>query len=89
MYLFREEYIFDLEKCVVVEVPQAGHATYIFAKPTQLQEFVWQYAKTTRQDILANRHNVAERLGFVGRVVHGANKANGSKNCLCALASPS
>jgi curved DNA-binding protein CbpA len=76
MYLFRDEYIFDLERCVVVEVPQAGHATYVFAKPSRLQEFVWQYAKTTRQDILANRHNVAERLGFLGRVVHGTNKAD-------------
>jgi hypothetical protein len=38
---------------------------------TRLQEFVWQFAKTTRQDILANRHNVAESLGFLGRVVHG------------------
>ena len=83
MYLFREEYIFDLEKCVVVEVPQAGHATYIFAKPGRLQEFVWQYAKTTRQDILANRHNIAERLGFIGRVVHGANKAEWLKE-LCS-----
>jgi len=75
MYLFREGYIFDLEKCVVVEVPQAGHATYVFAKPARLQEFVWQYAKTTRRHILANRHNIAERLRFIGRVVHGANKA--------------
>jgi hypothetical protein len=74
IYLFREEYIFDLERCVVVELPQAGHATYVFAKPSRLQEFVWQYAKTTRQDILTNRHNVAERLGFRGRVVHGTNK---------------
>lgn len=75
MYLFRDEYIFDLERCVVVEVPQAGHATYVFAKPSRLQEFVWQYAETTRQEILANRHNVAQRLGFLGRVVHGANKS--------------
>jgi hypothetical protein len=62
MYLFREEYIFDLEKCVVVEVPRAGHATYVFAKPVRLDEFVWQYAKSTRQDILANRNNIAENL---------------------------
>jgi curved DNA-binding protein CbpA len=75
MYLFREEYIFELEKSVVVEVPQAGHATYVFAKPTKLHQFVWQYSKTSRQDILANRGNVAEQLGFVGRVVHGKNKA--------------
>jgi hypothetical protein len=88
MYLFREEYIFDLEKCVVVEVPQAGHATYVFAKPPRFQEFVWQYAKTTRQDILANRHNVAERLGFVGRVVHGANKAEWLKELCLRIREP-
>jgi len=82
VYLFREEYIFDLERCVVVELPQAGHATYVFAKPSRLQEFVWQYAKTTRQDILTNRHNVAERLRFLGRVVHGANKGEWL-NALC------
>ena len=76
IYLFREEYIFDLERCVVVELPQAGHATYVFAKPSSLQEFVWQYAKTSRQEILTNRYNVAQRLGFLGRVVHGSNKAD-------------
>jgi hypothetical protein len=75
MYLFRDEYIFDLERCVVVEVPQAGHATYVFPKPSRLQEFIWQYAKTTRQEILANRHNIAQRLGFVGRVVHESDNA--------------
>jgi curved DNA-binding protein CbpA len=83
MYFFRDEYIFDLERCVVVEVPQAGYASYVFAKPPRLQEFVWQYAKTTRQEILANRHNVAQRLGFLGRVVHGANKGEWL-NVLCS-----
>lgn len=75
MYLFRDEYIFDLEKSVVVEVPKAGHATYIFYKPADLGEWVWEYARTTRQDICLNRGNIAESLGFVGRVVHGKNKA--------------
>jgi hypothetical protein len=74
MYLFRDEYIFDLENSVIVEVPQAGHATYVFAKPTDLGEWVWEYARTTRQDIRLNRGNVAQSLGFVGRVVHGKNK---------------
>jgi hypothetical protein len=88
MYLFREEYIFDLEKHVVVEVPQAGHATYVFAKPSRFQEFVWQYAKTTRQDILANRHNIAKRLGFIGRVVHGASKADWLKELCSRIGEP-
>lgn len=88
MYLFRDEYIFDLEKCVVVEVPQAGHATYVFAKPARFQEFVWQYAKTTRQDILANRHNIAERLGFVGRAVHGSDKAEWLRQLCSRIGEP-
>lgn len=88
MYLFREEYIFDLEKAVVVEVPQAGHATYVFAQPARLQEFVWQYAKTTRQDILANRCNIAEKLGFLGRVVHGKSKAEWLKDLQLRIGEP-
>jgi hypothetical protein len=75
MYLFRDEYIFDLEKAVVVEVPQAGHATYIFRKPPDVRHWVWQYAKTTRQEIRHNRNSVGELLGFAGRVVHGKDKA--------------
>jgi hypothetical protein len=74
MYLFRDEYIFDLSSAVVVEVPQAGHATYVFEKPERLDEWVKKYVKTTRQEILANRNNIAESLGFLGRIVHGTNK---------------
>jgi curved DNA-binding protein CbpA len=75
MYVFRDEYIFDLEKSVVVEVPQAGHATYVFSKPPDVKHWVWQYAKTTRQDIRHNHGNIAEFLGFQGRIVHGKNKS--------------
>lgn len=75
MYLFRDEYIFDLQKVVVVEVPQAGHATYVFSKPPDVKTWVWQYAKTTRQAVRLNRGNIAESLGFLGRVVHGKNKS--------------
>jgi len=31
IYLFRDEYIFALERAVVVETPQLGNATYLFA----------------------------------------------------------
>src|SRR6516162_6224344 len=31
IYLFRDEYIFELERAVVVETPQLGNATYLFA----------------------------------------------------------
>ena len=72
-YLFRDEYIFDLEKAVVVETPQLGHATYVFAKPRSMETFVAIYTKTTKDDIRRNRDNVSERLKFLGRVIHGEN----------------
>ena len=33
MYLFRDEFIFDLFSAVVVEIPHAGHATYFLKNP--------------------------------------------------------
>jgi hypothetical protein len=72
-YLFRNEYIFDLERGVAIETPELGHATYVFAKPKSMAVFLANYARTTKEDILENRSNVAERLGYLGRVVHGAN----------------
>jgi hypothetical protein len=72
-YLFRDEYIFDLERSVVIETPELGHATYVFAKPNSMAVFLADYARSAKEDILDNRSNVAERLGYLGRVVHGAN----------------
>jgi hypothetical protein len=73
IYLFRDEYIFDVEKAVVVETPQLGHATYVFAKPRSMDSFLALYTKVTKDDIRRNRNNAAERLGFLGRVIHGTN----------------
>ena len=73
IYLFRSEYIFDLEKAVVIETPQLGHATYVFAKPRSMDTFLVLYTKITKEDIRRNRDNVGERLAFLGRVIHGAN----------------
>lgn len=73
LYLFRSEYIFDLERVTVVETPQLGHATYLFAKPANMSQFLAAYASVTKEDIRQNRDNIAERLGFLGRVIHGAN----------------
>ncbi len=73
IYLFRNEYIFDVEKAVVVETPQLGHATYVFAKPRSMDSFLALYTKITKDDIRRNRNNAAERLGFLGRVIHGSN----------------
>jgi hypothetical protein len=73
IYLFRNEYIFDVERSVIVETPQLGHATYVFAKPRSMDGFLVLYTQLTKDDIRRNSNNAAERLGFLGRVIHGAN----------------
>jgi hypothetical protein len=73
IYLFRDEYIFDAAKAIIVETPQLGHATYVFAKPRSMDSFLALYTRLTKDDIRRNRDNTAERLGFLGRVVHGSN----------------
>ncbi len=73
IYLFRQEYIFEVEKAVVVETPQLGHATYVFAKPRSIESFLGFYTSITKDDIRRNRKNAAERLGFLGRIIHGTN----------------
>jgi hypothetical protein len=73
LYLFRNEYVFELDKIVVVETPQLGHATYIFAKPRNMENFLTMYTRSTKDDIRHNRDNIAERLRFLGRIVHGVN----------------
>ena len=73
IYLVRDEYIFDAERAVVVETPRLGHATYVFAKPRSMESFLALYTRITKDDIRRNRDNATERLGFLGRVVHGTN----------------
>ena len=74
IYFFRSEYIFDLEKIVVVETPALGHASYVFAKPRNMDIFLALYTKTSKSHIRRNHDNIAERLGFLERVVHGVNR---------------
>jgi hypothetical protein len=73
MYLFRDEYIFETEQAIVVEVPELGHATYVFSKSESPDAFVRSYARISRDDIRKNRNGIAERLRFIGRVMHGRN----------------
>jgi hypothetical protein len=75
LYLFRSEYIFDLERAVIVETPQLGHATYLFSKSFNMTGFLALYRNVTKEDIRYNRNNVAERLGFLGRLIHGLSPA--------------
>jgi hypothetical protein len=71
IYFLRDEFVFLLPRAIVIEVPQSGHATYVFMLPPDVAEFVRRYAMTTREDIRNNRGNVAQELGFVGRIMHG------------------
>ena len=73
-FLFRDEYLFVWRNVLVAEIPQPGHATYLFAKPENLDDFLERYAKLTREDIRRNRGNLAAALGFIGRVVRGRRK---------------
>jgi hypothetical protein len=73
LYLFRAEYIFEFERAVVIETPQLGHATYMFRKPASMDKFLSLYIGVSKGDIRHNRNNVAERLNFIGRVLHGKN----------------
>ena len=73
VYLLRGEYIFDVEKAVVVETPKLGHATYVFAKPRSMDSFLHLYTRISKDDIRHNRNNAGERLGFLKRVIHGSN----------------
>lgn len=73
-FLFRDEYLFVWANVLIAEIPQLGHATYVFAKPEDVHTFMRRYSQTTREDIRRNRDNVATDLGFVGRVVRGRKK---------------
>jgi hypothetical protein len=73
IYLFRDEYIFDLQRAVVIETPQLGNATYVFSKPRSITSFLVHYTRISKDDIRRNRENAAERLGFLSRVIHGNN----------------
>jgi hypothetical protein len=59
---------------LIAEVPEQGHATYLFAKPECMDTFLNRYSSVTREDIRQNREGSASHLGFVGRVVRGHKK---------------
>jgi hypothetical protein len=71
-FLFRDEYLFVWSNVVIAEIPQRGHATYVFAKPEDVRAFMRRYSSATRDDIRRNRNNVATHLGFVRRIVRGS-----------------
>lgn len=38
-----------------------------------MDSFLTLYTRITKDDIRRNRNNAGERLGFLGRVIHGTN----------------
>jgi hypothetical protein len=38
-----------------------------------MEGFLALYTKISKEDIRRNRDNIGERLGFLGRVIHGTN----------------
>ena len=79
IYLLRDEYIFELEKVVVVETPRLGNATYLFTKPQRMDAFLAAYTRVSKDDIRRNRANLGEKLGFLGRVIHGTDPRSWAK----------
>jgi hypothetical protein len=77
IYLFRDEYIFDLERAVVIETPQLGKATYAFSQPRSMTSFLALYTRASKDDIRRNRENTAERLGLLGRVIQATTRNTG------------
>jgi hypothetical protein len=73
-FLFRDEYLFLWPNVLIAEVPEQGYATYVFAKPDNMDAFLRKYSTVTRQDIRHNRDCLATELGFVGRIVRGRRK---------------
>jgi hypothetical protein len=58
---------------VAVEAPQLDYAACLFSRPQRIRAFLAAYAATTIEAIRRNRAIVAERLGFLGHIVHGPN----------------
>ncbi|MCL4850165.1 MAG: hypothetical protein KJZ78_02145 [Bryobacteraceae bacterium] len=73
-FLFQGEYLFLWRHVLISEMPQPGHATYVFARPSDVGTFMSRYSRVTREDVRVNRENAATDLGFVGRVVRGQKK---------------
>ncbi len=88
LYLFRSEYIFDLEKAVIVETPRLGHATYLFSRLASMPDFLAIYRNVTKDDVRHDRGNVGERLGFLSRIIHGHNPRAWMKELKMRLGEP-
>ena|SRR6516225_11421471 len=46
---------------------------YLFTKPQSMDAFLAAYTRVLKDDIRRNRANIGEKLGFLGRIIHGSN----------------
>jgi hypothetical protein len=53
-----------------------------------MEAFLAAYIRVTKEDIRQNRGNLAEQLGFLGRIVHGANPRAWLKELRAKLGQP-
>ena len=70
VYLFRNEYLFVFDQTVISEIPEAGHASYIFRPNTSLNAFLRSYTQTTRHAIRTEPKTARKSLGYIGRIPH-------------------
>ena len=68
--LLRDQFIFQLSGAIVIEVPQLGHATYIFTKPQDVREFCASTRSHPEMTFERTAETRPKRLGFIGRIMH-------------------
>ena len=88
VYLFRNEYLFLFENTIVSEIPQSGHASYVFHPSLSLEAFLGQYARTTRLAIRTEPQLANKTLGYSGRIAHLKETAAWIANVERTFASP-
>ncbi|MEZ5401159.1 MAG: hypothetical protein R2729_15925 [Bryobacteraceae bacterium] len=81
-FLYRSEYLFVWANVLIAEVPAAGRAPYVFARPADLTKFLSRYPDSDRNEIRRNAGDRATELGFVGRVIRGKSSAQWLKSLL-------
>jgi hypothetical protein len=51
----------------------------LFAKPKNMDAFIAAYTRVSKDDIRRNRANIGEKIGFLGRIIHGNNPRSWAK----------
>jgi len=80
IYLFRDEYIFELDRVVVVETPQLGNATYLFTKPHSVDAFLTAYTRVSKDDFAVIGRILGRSSGFLGGSFTSAIRGPGRRN---------